>query len=323
MIFDNKFLLPWRKRENDKNEDVNYNNYIFSFLAKIMNLYEIESSDIETSSCNILKYGFINGHCGLKKFEYDGKYHVGIGTFSGELDADGYGTDYIITLLNGISERGTIGKDVVVFKWNNIGFSMFPRLEFTADMLSKADTSILYNIVYTRVCPIPIVENENEKSSMKEVISSLLKGEISIFKREQKTHGFYDDNKAESYKKDMLELTSPQSAEYMQNLSRFHDEMIIRLCLEFGVYVSERDKGAQLNNKELDAFKDYCAISSDDTYCMLKNFAKDCKEVFGIDVKVTPKNFTHTNEDIINESENIEKEDIKGVNDNVQSETDI
>ena len=213
MIFDNKFLLPWRKRENDKNEDVNYNNYIFSFLSKIMNLYEIECDDIETPSYNILKYGFINGHCGLKKFEYDGKYHVGIGTFSGELDADGYGKEYIITLLNGISERGTIGKDIVVFKWNNIGFSMFPRLEFTADMLSKADTSILYNIVYTRVCPIPIVENENEKASMKEVISSLLKGEISIFKREQKTHGFYDDTKNDAYKKDMLELTSPQSAE--------------------------------------------------------------------------------------------------------------
>ena len=38
---------------------------------------------------------------------------------------------------------------------------------------------------------------------------------------------------------------------------------------------------------------------------------------FGIDVKVTPKNFTHTNEDIINESDDIENEDIKGVNDNV------
>lgn len=308
MIMDNRFLTPWRKSSNSENEDKNYVNYVLSFLSKIMNLYEIDCKEIETTSQNILKYAFINGHCGLKKFDYDGKYHVGMGTYSGELDADGYGKDYIITLLNGRSETGTIGKDVVVLKWDSIGFSMFPRLEFTADMLAKADTSILYNIIYTRVCPIPIVENDNEKKSLKEVIDKLLKGEISIFQREQKKHGFYDDSKTETYKKDMLELTSPQSAEYMQNLSRFHDEMIIRLCIEFGVYVSERDKGAQLNEKELDAFKDYCAIGSDDTYCMLKNFAKECKEIFGIEMKVTPKNFTYTNEDIINESDNMKGE---------------
>ena len=70
MIFDNKFLLPWRKRENDKNEDVNYNNYIFSFLSKIMNLYEIECDDIETPSYNILKYAFINEFFNNKGVDY-------------------------------------------------------------------------------------------------------------------------------------------------------------------------------------------------------------------------------------------------------------
>lgn len=278
--------------------------HAFNFLEKICNLYEIESKDIGTKSYNILKYAFINGHCGLAKFP-DGKFYVGTGTFSGELDADGFGKNYLITLQNGKTFYGEIGKNVTVLKWNNLALSRYPDLLFYASMLGKTDKSMEYNILYTRTCPIPIVENDLEQKSIEEVVSNLLSGKISIFKRASKRQ-LQDDNS--QLKKDVLELTNPQASVYMQNLSRFSDEMTIRIMRELGVYVSERDKGAQLNDKELNAFKDYCAISSDDTYCMIKEWINESKKVFDIDITVKPKNFVYTNDDIANEEEFLQED---------------
>ena len=64
--------------------------------------------------------------------------------------------------------------------------------------------------------------------------------------------------------------------------------------MEHGIVVTSRDKGAQLNESELNAFADYSAISADDTYNNLIRFANDCKEIFNIDVSVSKKEFTTT-----------------------------
>lgn len=299
MIIDNRFLIPWRDKDNEEREQIEYFIYYFSALSKVMNLYEIMCDEIATDGYNILKYAFINGHCGLKKFS-DGKYYVGMGSYAGQPDADGYGKNYIVSLLDGRVEQGKIGEDVVVFRYNNIGFPMFEKLNYYADMLAKTDTSINYNVLYTRVCPIPIVETDNEKKSLEEVVKNLFKGKLSIFKREQRRGiGLYDDKVQE---KNMLELTNPQASEYLQHLSRFHDEMLKRMSMDFGVQITERDKGAQLNDKELDAFKDFCAIGADDTFCMLKKFAEEVKNIFNLDITVRAKNFVTTEEDIKDDS---------------------
>lgn len=279
------------------------NVYLFSFITKISNLYSIECDDIDTPSPFILRYAFMNGHCGLAKFEYDGKYHVGVGTYVGSPNADGYGEEYLITLQNGQTKQGKIGEDVVVLKWNNIGLSQLPKITWLTDMLTETDISIKTATIYSRALPIPIVNDNNEEKSLGKVIEDLFNGKLSIFKRAQKRDFFT----TETQPKDTIDITNPQHSVYLQNLNRQHDTLITRACLEFGIHASAKDKGAQLTEHELNSFEDYCAIGSDDTFTQLKEFANECEKVFNIKVSVTPKKFTHTEDDIVNEEEVIEK----------------
>lgn len=296
------------KLMNCKNDEIEKimrdNTYLFSFIAKISNLYDIECEEIDTPSPFILRYAFINGHCGLAKFDYDGKYHVGVGTYCGSPNADGYGEDYIVTLQNGETKKGKINEDIVVLKWDNIGMTQLPKAEWLSSMLSETDTSIKCAAIYSRALPIPIVEDDNETKSLMQVIDDLFKGKLSTFKRAQKKD-YYGNRNPQA--QNTFDITNPQNSVYIQNLSRLHDELIIRACLEFGVHISARDKGAQLNERELNAFEDYCAIGSDDTFCQLLEFANNCKKVFGLDVKVSPKNYTHTEDDIVDEANEVEE----------------
>lgn len=309
-------LLHCDKDEYDKL--LRDNTYLFSFITKISNLYNIECEEIDTPSPFILRYAFINGHCGLAKFDYDNKYHVGVGTYCGKPNADGYGDEYIVTLQNGQTKRGKIGDDIVVLKWDNIGMTQLPKATWLSNMLSETDTSIKCATIYSRALPIPIVEDDNETKSLMSVIDDLFKGKLSTFKRAQKKD-YYGNRNPQA--QNTFDITNPQNSVYIQNLSRLHQELLERACIEYGIHITTRDKGAQLTERELNAFEDYCAIGSDDTFCQLLEFADNCKNVFGLTVKVTPKNYTHTEEDIIDESLEVEElaDDNKEV---LENETD-
>lgn len=267
--------------------------YEISLIEKMSSLYEITFENQGTKDYKILQYALLNGHCGFAKI--DDKIYCGVGCFCGELDKDGLGKEYIITFQNGETYQGIINKDIVILKWNNMLKSQFPFIQWFSEMLTDTDISMKYNILYTRVCPIPIVDNDIEEKSMGNILDKLFSGKMQIFKRST-AQSFFNDSESKNDK--TLNLTNPQASTYMQNLSRFHDELILRFCLEMGVYVSARDKGAQLNETELNSFKDYCAISADDTYSRLLEFKEDMKNVFNVDVEIKQKSFVYTEKDV-------------------------
>lgn len=144
---------------------------------------------------------------------------------------------------------------------------------------------------------------------MEKVLENLFNGTRKIFKRTTAS-GLFGDNVAN--RQNTLDLTNPQASTYMQNLSRFHDELILRICLEFGVYVSSRDKGSQMNNRELSAFADYCAITSDDTYNQFLKAFRKIKEIFGVDITCTPKAFVYTEKDVKADEDGEKNEESEG-----------
>lgn len=279
-------------KNNDKLKTLSENMYFNLLLEKIGNLYDIKG-DIVTQSAHILQMAYINGHCGCAKLK-DGKYYVGIGSFTGNIQANGLMSEYTITYPNGDTIIGEIGKDIVVFNWYNTYQSNLLFEQTTANLLTETDISVKYLIMNSRLCPIPIVENELEKKSLEEVLKKMYDGIPLIFKRRQKSDIFEQSQQS----KQTLDITQPNAMIYLQNLSRFRDEIIIRWCMEHGIVVTSRDKGAQLNESELNAFSDYSAISADDTYNNLLRFASDCKNIFNIDVEVTRKSFTNTNDSV-------------------------
>lgn len=273
-------------------KDFSENMYFNLLLEKIGNLYDIKG-DIATQSAHILQMAYINGHCGCAKLK-DGKYYVGIGSFTGNIMPNGLMKEYTITYPNGDVISGEVGKDIVIFNWYNTYSSNLLFEKTTSNLLTETDISIKYLIMNSRLCPIPIVENEQEKKSLEDVLKKMYDGIPLIFKRKQKSDIFEQGQNV----KQTLDITQPNAMIYLQNLSRFRDELIIRWCMEHGIVVTSRDKGAQLNESELNAFADYSAISADDTYNNLLRFASDCKNIFNIDVEVARKNFTNTDDSV-------------------------
>ena len=269
------------------------NMYFNLLLEKIGNLYDIKG-DIATQSAHILQMAYINGHCGCAKLK-DGKYYVGIGSFTGNIMPNGLMKEYTISYPNGEIINGEVGKDIAIFNWYNTYRSNLLFEKTTSNLLTETDISIKYLIMNSRLCPIPIVENDTEEKSIKEVLKKMYDGVPLVFKRRQKSDIFEQVQNV----KQTLDITQPNAMIYLQNLSRFRDELIIRWCMEHGIVVTSRDKGAQLNESELNAFADYSAISADDTYNNLLRFASDCKNIFNIDVEVSRKNFTNTNDSVV------------------------
>ena len=262
-------------------------------LEKIGKLYDIKG-DSATQSAHILQMAYINGHCGCAKLK-DGKYYVGIGSFTGNIMPNGLMKEYTISYPNGEIINGEVGKDIAIFNWYNTYRSNLLFEKTTSNLLTETDISIKYLIMNSRLCPIPIVENDTEEKSIKEVLKKMYDGVPLVFKRRQKSDIFEQVQNV----KQTLDITQPNAMIYLQNLSRFRDELIIRWCMEHGIVVTSRDKGAQLNESELNAFADYSAISADDTYNNLLRFASDCKNIFNIDVEVSRKNFTNTNDSVV------------------------
>lgn len=295
------FLGRFRRLDDETQNIVRYNDYMSSLLDDITALYDIECEEFTQVSEDLIRYMLINGHMGTIKV--GNKYFSGIGSYTGKLDADGRGKEYIVTLQNGEQYKGTIGKDVVVCAWNNTRTSSIPKLDRMADFLSDIDVSLKMNLKYSRVCPIPIVSTEQEEKSMQKVLNDLWNGVTRIFKRTQAV------DLSGVKKEDVLNLTNPETAVYLQNLSRLHDEIIRRVYMEFGIEVTNKDKGAQLNTEELTQNEDLVALKTNKTYKKLLRYAQECKKVFGIDVKITPSKALTTEKDIETTDNKVDESD--------------
>lgn len=271
--------------------------YANDLLEKTSNLYSIKMPVGNRNTSDLMKYAIMTGMSAV--CEHKGALWIGRAHYSdGTLLPDGTRTQVIVTFRDGTTETKTVGKDVALFWLNNLRMPIIHKIGWFADMLAHTDVSLKYNLLYSRVCPIPIVENETDKKSIEEILKNLFKGSLAIFKRTA------NPNKFNNIKNDtVMNITNPSTSTFIQNLSRLHDELIVRYSLEMGVYVSSRDKGAQLTDKELSAFSDYCTISADDTIEQLKKFAEEMKSIFNVECEVEPKSFVYTQEDIEKEQE--------------------
>lgn len=277
-----------------------YMDEIINTMSALLNISHDEFRQTPAEICHLL---FEYGQIGFVKF--DEGYWCGGFVPTGKLDRNGRGIDGIVTFLNGTTYEGKINKDIVVLRCNVLGTSRRGMASRYAYMLSDIDLSLVYNLVYSRVCPIPIVRTDNEKRSLADVMESLFKGKLTIFKRETMSADLLGIGTSQG--EQMLNLTNPATSEYLQHLNRLHDEIIIRCALEFGIHVSARDKGAQLNESELQAFNDLAAVKGQVLTNELDEFKKNMKNTFGIDVTAEVRKYIYNEVDVEEAGEEMEE----------------
>lgn len=270
--------------------------YQNSFADKMRNLYDIEIPGlINRDSADLLKFAYEEGMAGIVKYK-DG-YAIGRASYVGNnLSVDGLLDQVLVTFLNG--EKVQVPAEQAAVLWmNHQHRPLTTMVARYSNLLSDIDCAMSYNVNFSKLCPIPVVETDTEKKGLETIIEQVYNGARAVFKRlNLRSLSNSQDNTIP-----MIDLTNPQASNYISNYSSVHDEIILRLCSEMGICLNTKDKKAQVNNGELSGFSDYACLCGKSLQTQIDIFIKQCKDNLGIDVTITPSEFVYTEQDIRDE----------------------
>ena len=154
-----------------------------------------------------------------------------------------------------------------------------------SSILAETDTSILIQLVNSRLTKLPIAESETEKKQIEECFKAIQKGEVkAITKKFQNLDGTTNINS--------LQITDPHDIEYMQDLSRFYDEIRKRSSIELlGIDITSKDKKAQTSSDEVNAYETYSKVTLNDKLTARKKLAEDINKLYGTKIEVDLNEF--------------------------------
>ena len=124
-----------------------------------------------------------------------------------------------------------------------------------ATMLSDVDTSMVNNIIYCRISPIISAYNDKTKQAYSEVIDNMIRGELK--------NVILDRLNMQTQQTNPITVSDISKADYatkIQCLSMFHQDLISRLAMLFGVDYKHLDKQANALQSEMENGDDYMEI---------------------------------------------------------------
>lgn len=267
------------KELKDKYKDVaRYRDFRHNAVKKFASRFVWEGIDDYTPPISknawIEKILLRNGLIGFG--ELNGKMVFMRGSLGGGLDEHfGTPTKFIGFTNAGFSKEFTIGEDCTVCFNDCSAFPGMFTIDRYAQMLADTDLSIECLIRYARCLPIPQVP-ASEYEKYKSILDKIEDGKTKILTSEM----------MEEIKN--LDILKPEQIANMECLSRLHDELTRRLALEFGIDIETKDKKAQIQTAELEAFSTYTAFSVVPDYYERKAFCEWTNNLFGtnLDVKM-------------------------------------
>ena len=261
-IFDNyilgelETLIPGTsaKKEKEREKFASLIIYLRQIIAGAVSMFDISNKPDGLDFRYLEIFRYCNGHVGIMKHE---KYGLVCfpGSFAGELDAYGRGTEYVGALLNGQPMsgeksptgfnkgekiRGKIGVDCVVIPNNYIYTNDFPLFVSFARRLTEVDTSLDLNVFYARLAPIIKVADDKTKQAVDNVLNNILVGELkSIISADIEK----DIEGLESIQ--IMNITDIKDVDKLQYLSKYHDDLLRRLYTLGGHSMAGTQKMAQ------------------------------------------------------------------------------
>ena len=141
--------------------------------------------------------------------------------------------------------------------FNNLTYTPDTFIDKFAYMLSELDTSIMCNVLFSRLKPIPIAKDSKEKARIDQIFTDLTNGTIKTIIQELNLTDIVDNNRPSI---EVLNLTDVESSKYIQYLSHLHDNLISRYFFMMGLSINDNGKQAQISIEELNKNKN-AAIS--------------------------------------------------------------
>lgn len=213
----------------------------------------------------------INGSVG---YDLKNKKWV-IGRFNDILDDNGDYVEYVCHTLSTTDKECYVLKnhsEVIVCGNNSLYKSDTELINWFSEMLEETDISIYFQLINSRNIPMVSVATDKARDAIENAFNKRKAGQPVV-----PVTGLLDDVKT-------LDIVDDSSIDKLSTLDNFHEELIKRICNEFGIDIETKEKKAQVSEMELDSFGDYSTLN----YLIMEIARQDfCDEMNanGIDIE--------------------------------------
>lgn len=200
----------------------------------------------------------------------------------GDRYADGFFKDAICYDLVGKEYKFSdwMNNEKILVFFNNMTLTHDLFIDKYAYMLSEIDTSIISNVIFSRLKPIPIAKDKKTKSQIDVIMNDLLVGKMKTILQEFDVSDIIDNTK-ESI--GVINLTDVESSKYIQYLQHLHDSVISRLYFTMGLSISDNGKQAQISIDELNKSKSASLSIVNSWYLMRKKGFENASKKTGFE----------------------------------------
>lgn len=166
--------------------------------------------------------------------------------------------------------------------FNNLTHSADNFIDKYAYMLSEIDTSINFNVLWSRLKPVPVAKDKATVNRINEIIKDLQNGKVSTILQD---FDISDLVQGSGGGIDVMNLTSVEDSKYIQYLQHLHDSIISRLYFIMGLSISDNGKQAQISIDELNKSKSASLSIINSWYIARRHGFDEIKRKTGIELE--------------------------------------
>lgn len=261
----------------DKQLVVERYSYYFDIIKILMlSKFKIKNCPPNIYSDEILKSLMFGGISAMTSKMSNGRNFVGVPI---ETDITEYADRYDkAQLVNPLSDSKALKQhEEIAVGYNNLLHTPEYDIVRFAKILAETDTSMYCNVMNSRISPILLADNNNQKVALDTAIQNVYSGKLSSIAFNDIIDKINANNTKEN--SHILHLTEPKNIEKLQYLSKFHDDLIRRLCNLHGVTMNTTGKMAQLTQAELNEYSQFSGIYIQQQYDLLCEYIDEANRI--------------------------------------------
>lgn len=295
-------------------------NNIITDILPMITIENLPDSTPETFVKTVLLY---NGSIGVYK-END-RIIFAQGGDEGDIDIYGYGKNYLCQTINGddskVIEKGVDG--IVIY--NNCNRSPDFNIFQFARQYTELELSENRNVLFSRIMPMPYVDDSKQEEQVKNAVENLLNGEFVTIKSSNANKDIFGNNLPQ---REPLNLSDVRNIPYLQYLTEYHDTLDRRFYRRYGQSLQTTAKHAQVSKEEITGQNSISWIVPLDMLNEWKYGFEHVNKMFGTNISVhfselwqrEYERFMTENNNNENSVDRISKDE-KGDNDNAEDST--
>lgn len=218
---------------------------------------------------------------------YLDQYVVSEVQFTDDPDVYGMGANCICTLDNGIITNFKDWRnnpDIVVI-FNNSNYSPDMNIGRFSDALAELEVSLKLNVLFARMYPIPVCNDNKSKTSIEEALKGAIDGKITTILSPDALSKYVEGSTSSGI--DLVNITDVDKSQYIQYLAKYRDDLMRWFYSLYGMNSQGSSKLAQQTVDEVNQDNNASMIIPHDMLRMRTNGVEELNKKFGWSAEVS------------------------------------